>query len=57
MVLADPTMTMVERYFADAEVRESIAGQASPLSCAKAAKAFGYEPAFLWSEKVRHPEQ
>ena len=57
MVLADPTMSLVERYFADTEVRETIGGHASPLSCAKAAKAFGYDPAYLWSEKVHHLEQ
>jgi nucleoside-diphosphate-sugar epimerase len=57
VVLAEPTMKLVERYFgAGTEVREPIAGHASPLSCAKAVNAFGYKPTFLWSEKLSHNE-
>lgn len=57
VVLADPTMTLIERYFgADTEIREPIPGNASPLSCEKAANAFGYKPTFQWSETCRYPE-
>ena len=57
VVLAEPTAMLVERYFGDeTEVRDALPGHISPMSCAKAEAAFGYQPQFGWSVSERHLE-
>jgi hypothetical protein len=38
------------------EIRDTLAGDASPISPERAMEAFGYEPQYLWSENRRFPE-
>ena len=57
VVLSELTATLVERYFGDkTEVLDALPGHISPLTCAKAEAAFGYQPQFLWSMSERHLE-
>ena len=57
VVLSEPTAALVERYFGDkTEVRDVLPGHISPMSCAKAEAAFGYQPRFVWSVSERHTE-
>ena len=57
VVLSEPTATLVERYFGDeTEIRDALPGHISPVSCAKAEAAFGYQPQFVWSISQRHLE-
>ena len=57
VVLSEPTATLVERYFGEkTEVRDALPGHISPVSCAKAEAAFGYQPQFVWSVSERHLE-
>ena len=57
VVLSEPTAALVERYFGDkTEVRDALPGRISPMSCAKAEAAFGYQPQFVWSASQRHLE-
>ena len=45
VMLSEATATLVERYFGDkTEVRDALPGHISPVSCAKAEVAFGYQP-------------
>ena len=57
VVLSEPTAMLVGRYFGDkTEVRDALPGHISPMSCAKAEAAFGYQPQFVWSMSERHLE-
>lgn len=57
VVLSEPTATLVERYFGDkTEVRDALPDHISPMTCAKAEAAFGYQPRYLWSMSERHLE-
>ena len=57
VVLSELTATLVERYFGDkTEVRDALPDHISPVSCAKAEAAFGYQPQFVWSMSERHLE-
>ena len=57
VVLSEPTATLVEGYFGDkTEVRDAMLGHISPMSCAKAEAAFGYQPRYVWSVSERHLE-
>ena len=57
VVLSEPTATLVERYFGDKTVvRGILPNHISPLSCARAETAFGYQPRFVWSVSQRHLE-
>ena len=57
VVLAEPTVTLVEQYFGDkTEVRDVLPGHISPMSCAKAEAAFGYQPRYVWSVSERYTE-
>ena len=57
VVLSEPTAALVERYFGDkTEVRDALPGHISPVSCAKAEVAFGYQPQFVWSVSQRYLE-
>ena len=57
VVLAEPTATLVEQYFGDkTEVRDAMPGHISPMSCAKAEAAFGYQPRYVWSVSERYTE-
>ena len=45
VALSEPTAALVERHFGDkTEVRDALPGHISPVSCAKAEVAFGYQP-------------
>ena len=56
-VLSEPTTALVERYFGNkTEIRDTLPGHISPMSCAKAETAFGYQPQFVWSASKRHLE-
>ena len=57
VVLSEPTAALVERYFGDeTAVRDALPDHISPVSCAKAEAAFGYQPQFVWSMSQRHLE-
>ena len=57
VMLSEATATLVERYFGDKmEVRDVLPGHISPVSCAKAEAAFGYQPQFVWSVSQRYLE-
>ena len=57
IVLSAQTATLVERYFGDkTAVHAALPGHVSPMSCAKAETAFGYQPQFVWSISQRHLE-
>ena len=57
IVLDEDTIGLVRRHFGtEVEVQGLLAGPASPLSCARARQAFGYEPAYPWSVSQQHPE-
>ena len=57
VVLSEPTTTLVGRYFGDeTKVRDTLPNHISPMSCAKAETAFGYQPQFVWSMSQRHLE-
>jgi nucleoside-diphosphate-sugar epimerase len=48
-----PTMELIAAHFGEqTEVRSTVAGFDSPLSCEKARRAFGYEPKHAWAEGV-----
>ena len=52
-----PTQELVARYFSDrTELRGGLQCFASPLSCARAERVFGYAPRYAWSVGVDHPE-
>lgn len=42
------SMDLVRRYCPVTEIRAPLVGRTSPLSCEKARRAFGYEPAHVW---------
>jgi len=48
-LLDEDSATLLARYCPDADLRQGLAGQASPLSCEKARLAFGYAPRYRWS--------
>jgi nucleoside-diphosphate-sugar epimerase len=57
VALNEDSAELVSRYFGQAtELRESLPGRVSPLSCARAESAFGYRPRYTWSESQQHPE-
>ena len=57
VVLSEPSAALVARYFGGkTEVRDALPGHISPMSCAKAEAAFGYQPQFVWSVSERHLE-
>lgn len=57
VVLSQPTVALIERYFGEkTEVRGAMPGHTSPMSCAKAEAAFGYQPRYVWSMSQRHLE-
>ena len=57
VVLSEPTAALVERHFGDKTVvRGTLPNHISPLSCARAETAFGYQPRFVWSVSQRHLE-
>ena len=58
VVLEQHSAELVKRYVGDqTEIREGLAGRASPLSCARAEKAFGYRARYDWSVQRRYPEE
>jgi nucleoside-diphosphate-sugar epimerase len=57
VVIPGPTLDLVRAHFGDrTEVRGDLPGCASPMSCAKAERAFGYRPRYRWSTTTAHPE-
>ena len=57
VVLSQPTTALIGRYFGEeTEVRGAMPGHTSPMSCAKAEAAFGYQPRYVWSMSQRHLE-
>jgi nucleoside-diphosphate-sugar epimerase len=57
VVLDEDSVTLVTRYFGEqTEIREGLVGRASPLSCQRAERAFGYRPQYDWSLHQRHSE-
>ena len=47
---------LLRRHCPQTEIRPGLEGFASPLSCAKAERAFGYRPRYAWSIGQRHAE-
>jgi nucleoside-diphosphate-sugar epimerase len=57
LVLSRPLGDLAREYLGGrTEIRERIGSSASPLSCAKAEAAFGYRPAFRWTQGSSYPE-
>ena len=58
VVLDEDSAALVRRYFGEqTEIREGLVGRASPLSCCRAERAFGYRPQYDWSLHRRYPEE
>lgn len=58
VVLEEDSAVLVRRYYGDrVEIRAGLTGRSSPLSCAKAERAFGYRPQYDWSVSRRFPEE
>ena len=58
ILLEEKSADLVQRHCGAAtEIRAGLEGRNSPLSCARAARVFGYQPRFPWSVSQRHPEQ
>jgi len=58
VVLDQDSADLVRRYFGDqTEIHKGLTGKLSPLSCARAEKAFGYRPQYDWSVHQRYPEE
>jgi nucleoside-diphosphate-sugar epimerase len=56
VVLNRPAAQLVAETFGNATRIGDLSGQSSPLSCARAAAAFGYQPQYIWTETRHHPE-
>jgi len=57
VVINEPSRELVERYCGDGvEFRGDLTGYASPMSCARAGRAFGYRPRYDWSVDQRFSE-
>jgi len=57
-LLEEETAELVRRHCGQAtEIRSGLEGRNSPLSCARAARVFGYRPRYSWSVSQRHPEE
>jgi nucleoside-diphosphate-sugar epimerase len=57
VVLERPSAELVASHFGQAtELRPGLDGRRSPLSCARAAAAFGYAPRYIWSQSQHHPD-
>jgi len=57
IVLEQPTLELIQAHYAPLpEMRSAFVGRSSPMSCAKAATAFGYEAELRWSVSQHHPE-
>jgi hypothetical protein len=52
--LSTPSRELIARYFGSTAIRD-LADHDSPLSCARAAAAFGYHPRYVWHESQHHP--
>ncbi len=58
VVLEESGEELVKCYFAEkTEIRKGLEDSLSPLSCARAARVFGYRPRFLWSASQQYPEE
>lgn len=58
VVLDEDSTVLVRRYFGEqTEIRAGLVGRASPLSCCRAERAFGYRPQYDWSLQRRYPEE
>lgn len=57
IVIPGPTLDLVRAHFGDrTEIRADLPGAVSPMTCAKAERAFGYRPRYRWSVADSHPE-
>lgn len=57
LALDEPAEAIIRRVFGDqTEIREDLSAYLSPISCARAEAAFGYQPQYLWSMQQQHPE-
>lgn len=57
VVLEEDSVDLVRRYFGNqTEIRDGLTGRFSPLTCARAENAFGYQPQYVWSVRHRYPE-
>ncbi|MEX1018141.1 MAG: NAD(P)-dependent oxidoreductase [Litorilinea sp.] len=56
VVLDVDTVDLIRTHFGNAtELRGDLSGRTSPLSCARAAQAFGYRPQYSWSQSQHYP--
>jgi nucleoside-diphosphate-sugar epimerase len=56
-VLSASAEDLVQRYFGPATtIRSDLRAHLSPMSCERAADAFGYQPQYLWSATQPYPE-
>ncbi|MDI6024987.1 NAD(P)-dependent oxidoreductase [Corticibacterium sp. UT-5YL-CI-8] len=53
-ILEKPSAELLALHSAGTEIRSGLEGDSSPFSSAKARKAFGYEPKFVWSVSRDH---
>ena len=56
VVVDHPTQELIARFFPEVQVHIAVAGRISPMSCARAQAAFGYDPVFDWSVTRQFPE-
>jgi nucleoside-diphosphate-sugar epimerase len=57
VVLNRPSCELVREHCGSAtEIRDALTGSASPLSCHRAQRVFGYDPQYDWGVDRSHPE-
>jgi nucleoside-diphosphate-sugar epimerase len=57
VVLEEDSADLVKRYFGNqTEIRDGLTGRLSPLTCARAGNAIGYQPQYTWSVRHRYPK-
>jgi nucleoside-diphosphate-sugar epimerase len=58
VVLEEDSADLVRRNFGNqTEIRDGLTGCFSPMTCARAEKAIGYQPQYAWSVRNRYPEE
>jgi hypothetical protein len=58
VVLEEDSTDLVRRYFGNqTEIRDGLTGRFSPLTCARAENAIGYQPQYTWSVRHRYPTE
>ena len=56
VVLDQPAAELIATHFGDKTTVRALQSTSSPLSIARAQAAFGYQPAYVWSQSQHHPD-